>query len=219
MYSAPEAGWSAWTDHWSVTGECQWQENVARLARKGPSAYETSCSFTEITISEKTVQQSAERRVSEDNLGARALKSPSQKRLYNKQRKDVSLKTQIGSSCTEIAISEKDCTSNWRSCLWRAFWRLKRVLAGSQLTPSLPWCHLKTTNQSVKSETLKPFLVSFSRWHVKGLSSKCTALKVDVLQGRKIHVFWGVCVYLSAWKFYRLGQWRGYGCLVRLQNM
>ena len=29
------------------------------------------------------------------------------------------------------------------------------------LTPSLPWCHLKTTNKSVKSETLKPFCFRF----------------------------------------------------------
>ena len=29
------------------------------------------------------------------------------------------------------------------------------------LTPSLPWCHLKTTNTSSKSETLKPFCLLF----------------------------------------------------------
>ena len=30
-----------------------------------------------------------------------------------------------------------------------------------QLTPSLPWCHLKTTNKSAKFETLKPFSFLF----------------------------------------------------------
>ena len=41
------------------------------------------------------------------------------------------------------------------------------------LTPSLPRCHLKTTNKSAK----------FSLWHVKGLSLKRIALKVEVLLG------------------------------------
>ena len=39
------------------------------------------------------MQRSAERHVTEDNLGARALKSPSQKRLYNSQLKVLSLET------------------------------------------------------------------------------------------------------------------------------
>ena len=34
---------------------------------------------------------------------------------------------------------------------------------------------------------LSAFLSSFSHWHVKGFSSKRIALKVDVLEGRKIH--------------------------------
>ena len=42
--------------------------------------------------------------------------------------------------------------------------------------------------------------------HVKGFSSKCTALKVDVLQDQKIILFAGAQVHLSAWKFYMLGQ-------------
>ena len=41
-------------------------------------------------------------------------------------------------------------------------------------------CHLKTTNKSGKFETLKLFGLLFSHWHVKGLSSKGKALKVDV---------------------------------------
>ena len=55
------------------------------------------------------------------------------------------------------------------------------------LTPSLPRCHLKTTSKSAKIWNPQPFRSSFSRWHVKGFSSKRTALKVDVLQDRKIY--------------------------------
>ena len=47
------------------------------------------------------------------------------------------------------------------------------------LTPSLPGCRLKTTRKSAKFETLKPSS-AFSHWHVKGFSSKLTALKADV---------------------------------------
>ena len=77
--------------------------------------------FIEIIISEKTVQQPAERHVSEDSLGARALKSPSQKRPCNDQLKDMSLKT-----IRELAHwnhhLRKGCTTvNWRSYLWRPF--------------------------------------------------------------------------------------------------
>ena len=38
-----------------------------------------------------------------------------------------------------------------------------------------------TTHKNAKFETLKPFLSSFSHWHVKGFSSKRLALKVDVI--------------------------------------
>jgi len=48
------------------------------------------------------------------------------------------------------------------------------------LTPSLPWCHLKTTNKRAKFETFEPFCLLFT-WHVKGFSSKCSALEADVL--------------------------------------
>ena len=40
------------------------------------------------------------------------------------------------------------------------------------LTPSLPWCHLKTTNESAKFETLQPFFV---------LACETIFIKVDVL--------------------------------------
>ena len=49
------------------------------------------------------------------------------------------------------------------------------------LTPSLPWCHLKTTNKTAKLKCHKPFRLLFLHWHVKGSPSKCRALKVDVL--------------------------------------
>ena len=65
------------------------------------------------------------------------------------------------------------------------------------LTPSLPRRHLKTTKKSAKSETLKLFFFFFLcvcvcvcvcvHWHVNGFSSKRIALKIDILQDRKIH--------------------------------
>ena len=75
------------------------------------------------------------------------------------------------------------------------------------LTPSLPWCHLKTTSKSVKFETFVKKIVSFSHWHVKGLLSQCIAFKVAVT-GLEDILFAGTSLRLSAWTFYRLGQWR-----------
>ena len=75
----------------------------------------------------------------------------------------------------------------YRSCshvLYRSF---GGELGGAILTPSLPWCRLKMTMKSAKFESLRRFLSSFSHWHVKGLSSKRTALKADVLQDRNIY--------------------------------
>ena len=72
------------------------------------------------------------------------------------------------------------------------------------LTPSLPRCHLKTTNESAKSETLKPF-VYFSHRHEKRFSSKRVALTVDVIGPENLR-FVGAPVHLSARKLYRLGQ-------------
>ena len=43
----------------------------------------------------------------------------------------------------------------------------------------------------------------------KDFWSKHTVPTVDVLQDRKRSRFWGASGHLSAWKFYRLGQWRG----------
>ena len=51
--------------------------------------------------------------------------------------------------------------------------------------PFIAMMSLKPTNKSAKFETLKP-LSSFSHWHVKGPSSQCTALKVDVIGAKKI---------------------------------
>ena len=77
----------------------------------------------------------------------------------------------------QFVISAPRCPfHNWLRCL--SISRLTRPCA--LLTPSLPWCHLKTTNESAKSETLKPFCRRFPHWHVKGFSSKNIALKVDV---------------------------------------
>ena len=54
------------------------------------------------------------------------------------------------------------------------------------LTPSLPRCRWKTTNENAKFEIFEPFVVFFfSHWHVNGFSSKRTAFKEDVLQDRR----------------------------------
>ena len=81
------------------------------------------------------------------------------------------------------------------------------------LTPSLPWCHLKTIHKSAQFETLKLFsflffCLFFLHLHVKGFSSKRTALKVGVAGPENV-LFGGASVHLLARKFYRLGQWRG----------
>ena len=39
-----------------------------------------------------------------------------------------------------------------------------RVRSGCWLTPSLPWCHLKTTTKSVKFDTFKPFFLLLGQW-------------------------------------------------------
>ena len=46
---------------------------------------------------------------------------------------------------------------------------------------------MKTTSKSAKFKPVSLFLSSFSHCRVKGVSSKLTALKVDVLQDRKIY--------------------------------
>ena len=46
------------------------------------------------------------------------------------------------------------------------------ILFITLLTPSLPWCHLKTTNKSAKYKTLNCFCLYFSHCHVKGFSLK-----------------------------------------------
>ena len=55
-----------------------------------------------------------------------------------------------------------------------------------------------------KFETLS-LSVSFSHWHVKGLSSKPTALNV-IATGPESILFAAASVHLSAQKFYRLEQ-------------
>ena len=58
----------------------------------------------------------------------------------------------------QFVISALRCPfHNWLRCL--SISRMTRPCA--LLTPSLPWCHLKTTNKSAKSETLKPFCLLF----------------------------------------------------------
>ena len=82
------------------------------------------------------------------------------------------------------------------------------------LTSLLPCYLLKMANKRAKSTTLKPFCVCFSvclffflfsHWHVKGLSSKCITLKVDVIGLGNI-LFVGASVHLSVRKFNWLQQ-------------
>ena len=56
----------------------------------------------------------------------------------------------------------------------------------SSFNPFTAMMSLKPTNKSAKFETLKAFMSSFSHWHVKGLSSQRTALKVDVIGAKNI---------------------------------
>ena len=74
----------------------------------------------------------------------------------------------------------------WRICIKEYDFDICRLFFSTTLllTPSLLWCHLKTTDESSKLKTL---CLLFLYWHVKGFSSKCIALKADVLQDRKIY--------------------------------
>jgi len=59
---------------------------------------------------------------------------------------------------------------------------------------------LKTASKSEKFETIKLFCFLFSAWHVKGFSSKCIALKIDVT-GPENGLFAGATVNHSARNF------------------
>ena len=53
-----------------------------------------------------------------------------------------------------------------------------------QLTPSLPWCHLKTTHKSAKFKPLSLFLFLYflgGQSYVKGSPSKSVELEIDVI--------------------------------------
>ena len=92
---------------------------------------------------------------------------------------------------TNSSAGSGSCPKNTCGCfegVWVGWWRGCDCVSNWILTPSLPWCKFKTTNKSAKFETLKPFFpFLYSHWHVKGFSSKCIALKVDVLKDRKIY--------------------------------
>ena len=78
------------------------------------------------------------------------------------------------------------------------------------LTFSLPWCHLKTANKSVKFEVLKQFLSLFriSTWK-DSFHHNAQYWKWFVVGPENILLFGGVSVHFSAQKFYKPGQWRG----------
>ena len=64
----------------------------------------------------------------------------------------------------------------------------------------------------MKVRNWKPLSLSmffFPVWHVKGLSSRRTVLKVEVLKDWKIYCFAGASVHLSARKFFQVGAVKG----------
>ena len=78
----------------------------------------------------------------------------------------------------------------------------------SLLTPSLPWCHLKTTNKSAKFEILTSFCCCFAL-ACERLCIKTHGIESRWVTGPENILFAGASVHLSARTFYRLGQWRG----------
>ena len=76
------------------------------------------------------------------------------------------------------------------------------------LTPSLPWCHLKMTSKSVKLKLLEHFCFLFHSGTWKEFH-KMHSIECGCVTGPKSRLFAGASMHLSAWKFYRLGQWRG----------
>ena len=76
------------------------------------------------------------------------------------------------------------------------------------LTPSLPGCHLKTTNTSAKCEILQSFCFLFHTGFGEDFHQNASRW-METLQDQKTDRFWRASVHLSARKFYRLGQWGG----------
>ena len=81
-----------------------------------------------------------------------------------------------------------------------------RTTRGLLLTPSLPRCHLKTTNKSAKSETLQPFLCGFFTLVCKRFFIRTHTIKCRCATGLENVLFAGASVRLSAQKFYSLRQ-------------
>ena len=65
---------------------------------------------------------------------------------------------------------------------------------------------MKTTSERVKFHNLKHFCGFFFVLHVKGVVSKLTELKVDLLWDLENVLFAGVFVHVSDRKLYRFGQ-------------
>ena len=106
-----------------------------------------------------------------------------------------------------VALALGGCFSATVVFVLNSLWEVGVCVWGG-LTPSLPWCYLKTTNKCAQFETLKLFLSYFLHFHVKGFSSKHIALNRDVTGAENV-LSAGASVHLSAWKLYRRGQWRG----------
>ena len=73
------------------------------------------------------------------------------------------------------------------------------------LTPSLPWCHLKTTNKSRKFEVLKPFCMFFAL-ACERILIKTHTIEIRFVIGAGNALFSGAYLHCSAWKLYVLGQ-------------
>ena len=73
------------------------------------------------------------------------------------------------------------------------------------LTASLPGCHLKTTHESAKFETLTPFFLFFFELTCERIFIKMNSIESNVIGPGNI-VSAGMSMHLSAQKFYGLGQ-------------
>ena len=123
------------------------------------------------------------------------------------------------SACCKPSISTVPCGSQWPTLKTDGSDRLRferssptigpkrLVYHAMPLTPSLPWCHLKTTHKSEKFETICLFVFFFALG-CERIFIKTHSIDIDVIGPENI-LFAGASAHLSARKFYMLGQWRG----------
>ena len=81
---------------------------------------------------------------------------------------DAALSAAVQPPCYTRSAGGRPCLWLFCSCVWkippfRSFGNMCCVLQGASiLTPSLPWCHFKTTKKIAKFETLPPFCLFFT---------------------------------------------------------